>query len=72
MGQFKIEKDVQIPSRTHVYKYPFLKMVVGDSFFVKDGDRKTVGGSAVYWGRKSGFKFTTRTVDGGVRVWRYS
>jgi hypothetical protein len=68
--QFVIESDVPIQSRTKQCKYPFAKLEVGDSFFVP-GIKMSVLSSAASGARKrTGFKFTTRTVDGGVRTWR--
>lgn len=79
MGTIQIEKDVPIPAddSRRVSKYPFRDMEVGDSFFVacENGNPAkaaiAVRSSAIIWGKRKGHrKFTTRIVEGGVRVWR--
>ena len=55
------------------WRYPFDRMEVGDSFFLpprKDGVLPNVNAAAKQWGDKRGRKFSVRSVDGGVRVWR--
>jgi hypothetical protein len=50
--------------------------MVGQSFFVpfaSDDARKglsRLSSVAILYGKETGKKFTTRTVEGGVRVWR--
>lgn len=54
-------------------KYPFYRMRVGESFFAATEDIATVPrvrSAACMYGRMNGMKFRTRTVDGGIRVWR--
>jgi hypothetical protein len=56
----------------HMYKtHPFLAMSPGDSFMVPAG---VIGDkhcqAARQAGKKTGMKFTARTVEGGVRIWR--
>lgn len=64
-----VEKDVPIPPRSRRTKYPWRSMEIGDSFFAKIKD--TSAGPLVQQAQKStGFLFTTRRVDGGVRIWR--
>jgi len=64
--QFLIERGVPIPEckrgRGPQRVYPYHLMQIGDSFFVPN--KKTIGVSI------PGKKFTSRAVDGGVRVWR--
>lgn len=75
---YELEKGIPITEKSigrHLKKYPFTEMEVGDSFFVSvDGDalalrRKQLSlcGAAL---RNKPMKFTTRVVDGGVRIWR--
>jgi hypothetical protein len=45
-------------------------MEVGDSFFVKDIKVKTISRTCGHHGKRLSRKFASRTVDGGVRVWR--
>lgn len=66
---FKIEKGVPIPSRT-APKYPFMQMEVGDSVLITGERKGSVTGAAFYVGKTHGMKFTSRSVGGGVRVWR--
>lgn len=70
MNKFKIEKDVPVPSRKGIY--PFDDMTVGDSILVtgaKKDFHRARNASSVY-GKRHGLKFETRTVDGGLRIWR--
>lgn len=55
------------------WRYPFHTMEIGDSFFIapdRYGELPRVAQAAGAWGKPKGRKFTTRTVDGGIRVWR--
>ena len=71
--KFPIPKDVGPPSH-----YPFGDLKVGDSFFVPAtaGHRALVSArvrsaaSVTRWRHIEGMQFKTRSVDGGVRVWR--
>lgn len=73
---FEIEKNIPIPG--YHCKYPFEKMEIGDSFFVKeasDSYRRKVRNAANMFGKKNGCKFKTRSMknkDGidGIRIWR--
>lgn len=70
---YKIEKDIPIPPKGRpkgTYKYPFVFMEVGDSFFVKGGLMKRISVSARGYSIRTGHKYASRTVPGGVRVWR--
>lgn len=70
----KIEKKVPIPDERNLREpmYPFAKMLVGHSFFIKDGNPKTVRTSACAYARRQGgtVKFKVLSVDGGARCWR--
>ena len=70
-----IEKSIPIPDVTlgAPTKYPFTKMEVGDSSFFGGapiGPKCKPYIAAKSRGYASGKKFTGRTVDGGVRIWR--
>jgi hypothetical protein len=65
----EIEKNVPIPGKRGL-KYPFLSLAVGDSFFVPGGTQKDVTGYMTWAQKKSKFRFTARTIEGGIRVWR--
>ena len=69
-----IETNVPVPTESGRGRraiYPFGDMNVGDSVFIEG---QAVGGSAYaaacQHGRLHGKKFTGRTVDGGLRIWR--
>lgn len=70
-----VEKGIPLPGRKH-HKYPFDEMDVGDSFFIPaksadDAARAQVSALGAMRARRLLDKdFTTRRVDGGVRVWR--
>jgi hypothetical protein len=72
--EFQIEKGVPLPPLAVVSgrptKYPWTEMAVGDSFFVPGQSSVKFSGNITSAKKMTGFKFTTRTVDGGVRVWR--
>lgn len=73
----KIEKNIPIQGRKYDM-YPFKEMKVKDSFFIPvDGEIKNkrsvqhkFSGLCSYFGRKLGRKYISRSVDGGIRVWR--
>lgn len=83
MSNFKIEKNIPVPSKA-ADEYPFAEMEVGDSFFVPIEVKSTKSvrnATAAYQQRvrnKNGtttLRFTTviENIDGketGVRVWR--
>lgn len=71
---FEIEKKVPVPPTDRPgrpSKYPFREMVPGDSFFVAGQTvREGASSAARVFAHRSGRKFRTRTVEGGVRIWR--
>ena len=72
-GEIKIEKGVPVPQgNPRAARYPLASMEIGDSFVVSLEDRHAVQGATYMYGRYHGCKFKTRTVNGGVRVWRLS
>ena len=69
----EIDKNFEIPkikTKGPNRKYPWFEMQVGDSFFVADVKTSVLSTNASAFSLKTGFKFTCRSVDGGVRVWR--
>ena len=69
--EYTIEKNVKIPSHvTGRMKYPWSEMEIGDSFFIEGKHTRNITGAAQNYGSHHNIKFTCRTVDGGVRVWR--
>jgi len=70
---FEIEKFVPIPAGyVKKKKYPFAEMEIGDSIFFAEPAVKKARSYAHAFGASHGMKFTTRLVDGGVRIWRIS
>jgi len=65
---FKVEKGIPVPPVKN--KYPWLQMEVGDSFFVPGVTCKEFRTQPSSAGRRYGRKYASRSVDGGVRVWR--
>lgn len=79
MALIKINKNVPIPEShgSRALKYPYATMKVGDNFlFSTNKDQKTrMLCSASYSGfsrlkTKGKWKFTLRTTDEGIYVWR--
>lgn len=68
MSDFKVEKGLRIPAARA--RYPFAEMAVGDSFLVPQTRAHWARSAAQHWGAEHGVKFTTRSVNGGVRIWR--
>ena len=75
-SNFCIEKNVPLPPARACTKYPFGDMEVGDSFLVActDDQRRAVltrvGVAANSHRRRHGRRYSSRTVSGGIRVWR--
>ncbi|MEY5061651.1 MAG: hypothetical protein RIS45_1572 [Planctomycetota bacterium] len=82
MSDITIEKGVALPPKSNNQGrpvYPFQDLVregVGSSFFVPcEGKeqtyvQQTLCALAAAYKRRSEMEFTTRKVDGGVRIWR--
>lgn len=72
MTDLKIEKDVPLPPRSSgdSKKSVLWRMSVGDSVLVTDASQSVVAARAKSVANRSGYKFATRKVEGGVRVWR--
>lgn len=65
-----IENGIPLPPpRMRAAKYPFNEMEVGDSFFVPDTNRSFTG-AMLSSSKRSGRRFATRMIDGGIRVLR--
>lgn len=75
---FTIEKDVPLPERGRLLEKiagALSRMEIGDSVFIRcapgqSAERAHIGSLWHMAARFSGKKTTTRTVDGGIRVWR--
>ena len=70
MTEFKIEKDVPIPSASYRNsKYPWTAMEVGDSIVVPSSLASLSG--SLNNARRKGIKLVARTIDANsCRVWR--
>lgn len=73
----EIEKGVPVAPKAggaSPPKYPWKKMAVGDSFFVPKVKPSSLSRQAHLAAQAigNGTRFITRTVEGGVRVWRVS
>lgn len=69
-----IRKDIPFPESTgrgRPAKYPFAEMAVGDCYEVKDQEQFTRAAKAAFrYGARHGKKFSTRTTNEGLRIWR--
>lgn len=73
----QIDKNVKLDRnrflrRSLKHKYPFAQMDLGDSFFVELDEQGINVLRVLAWrfSKETGWKFVTKKVDGGVRVWR--
>jgi len=70
----KIDKNIPIPrprgGGNYKSKYPWRYMEIGDSFFIETKSQKSAAAYARVVGPRIGAKFATRSVPGGIRVWR--
>jgi hypothetical protein len=79
----EIESGIPIPATKRPgagrrSTYPFAVLDVGQSFFVPNQPGKTnrqlimaIGCAAQRITKKTGHRFTSRTLEGGIRVWRF-
>lgn len=79
---YQIETNIPLPSAksggSTASVYPLSNMYVGDSFLVPmepvtaEARRRVTAAASGYAARNkdAGVKFSIRTVDGGLRVWR--
>lgn len=69
-----IQKGIPAPESTRrgrPAKYPFAKMEIGDCYEVEGLDQgKRAAKAAFRYGARHGMKFSTRTTDEGLRIWR--
>jgi len=74
---FKIEKNINIPTKRKCTKYPFPDMDVGDSFIAGEYSRilmSKYSNAARNWAKSSdsNWKFTVRKIGDTIRIWRTS
>jgi len=74
--QIVIEKDIPVPASRGIRGRPKSEITLiaeamepGDSFFVPM-KQVEINNKLAYLRAKKKFKFATRTLEGGVRVWR--
>lgn len=72
VGMVQIDKGVPVPGRkTPMDWTPLLgRLEVGDSFLVPAAAKSSIGTAVKAHKDSTGMALTTRTVDGGIRVWR--
>ena len=71
----EVEANISMPmdcgrGRGRPALYPWAEMKAGDSFFVPGKPIASVSPLASIRGRTHDEKYTCRSMDGGVRVWR--
>ena len=76
----KIEKGIPVADRNYVrsrISYPFKDMKIGDSFMIKTNKknhtskRGSLVSAAIHYSKTDKtFHYVTRTVEGGIRLWR--
>lgn len=76
-AEFKIEDGVPLPgfgrgSKERGLAHALRQMQIGQSILVPDRDQRHVSSQACATAKfaTDGRRYTTRVVDGGVRVWR--
>jgi len=71
-----IEKGIEIPAKKggggRGFQYPVDKMETGDSFLIETDKPKNFAARVTTWNKAFAGerRFVSRTVEGGVRVWR--
>lgn len=69
-----IEKGIPAPEATRrgrPAKYPFGEMEIWDCYKVTDPEQfKRAATAAFRYGSRHGLKFSTRTTEEGLRIWR--
>lgn len=73
LKEYEIENNIPIPWKNRKERIKFTttlkKLEIGQSFFCKK-NRNTVSTLMTREKKKTGKSFTTRSMDGGIRVWR--
>jgi hypothetical protein len=65
-----LERGLAMPTPRVVYAYPYEEMDVGDSFTVPVSARQKVLNANYRASKRLGWRFTAKTEDGLIRVWR--
>ena len=67
--QYKIDKNVPIPTSHGNLKYPFDKLEVGDSFFV-EGIEHPARLAKYCYAKRHGITLVSKREGNGHRIWR--
>ena len=78
----KIENNIPLPPKGHstgaAPRFPFAALAIGDSFLAPTtaknakARRRVLSCLMIYHAKKTGFRYASRKVDGGIRIWRIS
>jgi hypothetical protein len=78
----KIEANIPLPPKARstgtAPKFPFAALAIGDSFLAPTtaknakARRRVLSCLMIYHAKKTGFRYASRKVDGGIRIWRIS
>ena len=70
--EFEIEHGIPIPESNPRLGVTWARMEVGDSILIPEGIKsiKSVQRAASSYGSRHGKTFKSRTVEGGMRIWR--
>lgn len=71
----EFDKDIPIPPNSRggwPKKYYFEDMKSGESIFIKDTRISNITPVLAKIKKKYGFKFSARTTESGIRIWRIS
>ena len=72
----KIDSSIPLPNTRGTAsedRFPFRSMAIGDSFLLTGQDLRKLNSErtlALRYAGKCGIKATSRSVEGGIRVWR--
>jgi hypothetical protein len=71
-GKLKIDADFPLPVNMDDdgFTYPWDDMKVGHSFFIPGRTMRAASKRVQKRQKTSGHRYTCRTMDGGIRVWR--
>lgn len=66
-----VDKEIPIPRKQRKHaKWPWHELEVGDSFLMPEKSINAATAHANTASKSTGHKYTCRTVEGGVRIWR--
>jgi hypothetical protein len=65
-----IEQGIPVPPMPKNDFSPLGRLQVGESVFFPDISTTNMSSPILHWSHRTGYGFTRKTMDGGVRVWR--